>query len=62
MSEQFFRRLKRDQAGTTAVEYGVIAMLIAVAVAGTMLALGNEVETQYNTVSTEYAAANKGSS
>lgn len=58
MSKQFYRRLIADQTGATAVEYGILAMLIAVALAGTMLSLGNEVETQYETVSTEYKAAN----
>jgi len=61
MSKQFIRRLIADQAGTSAVEYGVIAMLIAVALAGTMLSLGNEVETQYDTISTQYENANNGS-
>jgi len=61
MSKQFIRRLIADQAGTSAVEYGVVAMLIAVALAGTMLSLGNEVETQYDTISTQYENANNGS-
>ncbi|KLI63688.1 Flp family type IVb pilin [Aurantiacibacter marinus] len=58
MSVRHFRRLIADQTGTAAVEYGIIAMLIAVALAGTMLSLGNEVDTQYDTIATEYADAN----
>ena len=58
MTEHSFCRLITDESGATAVEYGVLAMLIAVAVAGAMLSLGNEVETQYDTISTEYSDAN----
>jgi len=58
MTEQMFFRLLDDQNGATAVEYGILAMLIAVALAGTMLSLGNEVDTQYDTISTEYSEAN----
>ncbi|WP_340587943.1 Flp family type IVb pilin [Erythrobacter alti] len=59
MLVQFNHRLLADQQGATAVEYGLLAMLIAVALAGTMLSLGNEVETQYDTISTEYSEANQ---
>lgn len=52
------KTLLANDRGATAVEYGVIAMLIAVACAGIMLSLGEEVETTYNTVSSEYAGAN----
>ncbi|GEM_PF-5062725 len=59
MAGYHFCRLASDENGATAVEYGILAMLIAVALAGTMLSLGNEVETQYDTISTEYSEANK---
>ncbi|WP_271078085.1 Flp family type IVb pilin [Aurantiacibacter sp. MUD61] len=56
---KFIQRLSKADDGATAVEYGLVAMLIAVAAAGVMLSLGNEVETQYNTIETEYEAANQ---
>ncbi len=59
MPHQFLRRIIADQSGTSAVEYGIVAMLIAVALAGTMLSLGNEVDTQYDTIATEYSQANQ---
>ena len=54
---KFANALRRDEAGTAAIEYGLIAMLIAVALVGTFLSLGNEVETQYEEVGTQYADA-----
>ena len=59
MTKPFLRRLIIEETGTSAVEYGILAMLIAVALVGTIVSLGNEVETHYDTVSTEYAEANK---
>ena len=58
MPEHRFATLIADETGATAIEYGLLAMLIGVALAGVMLSLGDEVETQYNTVSSEYIAAN----
>ena len=54
------RRMRLDERGTTAIEYGLVAMLIGVALIGVMLSLGSEVEDQYDTVGTEYAAAANG--
>lgn len=62
MKTTFWKNLSHDETGGTAIEYGVIAMLIAVALAGVMLSLGNEVETQYNTIESEYSDANNSSS
>ena len=36
----FFRTLRQDQTGATAIEYGLIVALIAVAAIGAMSALG----------------------
>ncbi len=54
------RRLAADDTGATAIEYGLVAMLIGVGLAGTMFSLGQEVETQFETVNTEYAEAANG--
>jgi pilus assembly protein Flp/PilA len=39
-SLQMFARFKKDESGATAIEYGLIAALIAVAVIGGVTALG----------------------
>lgn len=49
----FFKSMLRDEAGATAIEYGLIAALIAVAAITAMQALGNELSTTFNRVSTE---------
>ena len=54
----FFKNMLRDEAGATAIEYGLIAALIAVAAITAMGALGNELSTTFNTVKTELDSAN----
>jgi pilus assembly protein Flp/PilA len=39
-----FRRLRRDMSGVTAIEYGLIAGAIAVAIIATVIALGGDIE------------------
>lgn len=48
----FFKNMLRDEAGATAIEYGLIAALIAVAAITAMQALGNELSTTFNDVKT----------
>ena len=45
----------RNEEGATAIEYGLIAALIAVAAITAMQALGKQLSTTFNTVSTEMA-------
>jgi pilus assembly protein Flp/PilA len=40
-------RFLRDQSGATAIEYGLIAALIAVALIGTIAILGNNLQLLY---------------
>ncbi|EQB12548.1 hypothetical protein L288_02505 [Sphingobium quisquiliarum P25] len=47
---QFIRMLKNEE-GATAIEYGLIAALIAVAAIGAMTSLGNNLKTTFNTTS-----------
>jgi len=54
----FFKNMLRDEAGATAIEYGLIAALIAVAAITAMQSLGNELSTTFNKVSTELEAGN----
>ena len=55
---KFFNKLTRDEAGATAIEYGLIAALIAVAAITAMQGLGNELKTTFNPTSSAMAGAN----
>ena len=50
-------RLAADTRGTTAIEYGLIAMLIAVACIGGMKALGSSNSTGWGNTSTKLTDA-----
>ena len=54
----FVNKLINDDAGATAIEYGLIAALIAVAAITAMQGLGNELKTTFNTTSSAMAGAN----
>lgn len=49
----FFKNMIRDEQGATAIEYGLIAALIAVAAITAMGALGNSLDDTFGTVSTK---------
>ncbi|KUO55356.1 MAG: pilin [Sphingomonadales bacterium BRH_c3] len=55
---KFINKLFRDEQGATAIEYGLIAALIAVAAITAMQSLGDNLTTTFNTVSTSMADAN----
>ena len=55
---KFFNKLLRDEQGATAIEYGLIAALIAVAAITAMQSLGNELSTTFTTVSDELSESN----
>lgn len=57
---KFFSKLLRDEAGATAIEYGLIAALIAVAAIGAMTSLGGQLSTTFSTVSSNLEKANTG--
>ena len=57
---KFFRDLLKDAEGATAIEYGLIAALIAVAATVAMGSLGNSVKNTFNTVSGKMDNANNG--
>lgn len=54
----FFSKLIRDEAGATAIEYGLIAALIAVAVMTTVSGLGSQLNTTFSKTSSQLNAAN----
>ena len=46
-----FRKLLKNSKGATAIEYGLIAALIAVAAISAMSQLGSKISTTFNNVS-----------
>jgi pilus assembly protein Flp/PilA len=51
------RKFVRNNKGATAIEYGLIAALVAVAAIGGMSALGTSIGSTFNNVSDELDAA-----
>lgn len=47
-----FARFLKNESGATAIEYGLIAALIAVAIIGGVTALGKSTNATFNTTST----------
>ncbi|MHA6333766.1 Flp family type IVb pilin [Qipengyuania sp. CAU 1752] len=48
---KFFKNLMNDEQGATAIEYGLIAALIAVAAITAMQGLGNQLDNTFTNVS-----------
>jgi pilus assembly protein Flp/PilA len=44
-------RFLKDESGATAIEYGLIAALISVAIVGGLSSLGSNMDTMYTTIS-----------
>jgi pilus assembly protein Flp/PilA len=55
MSE--FKRFLRDDSGATAIEYGLIAAGISVAIISVVNTLGSQLKTTFTTVSTQLGNA-----
>ena len=49
---KFINKLRNNEEGATAIEYGLIAALIAVAAITAMQSLGGQLSSTFNTVST----------
>jgi pilus assembly protein Flp/PilA len=54
----FTNRLRKDEEGATAIEYGLLAALIAVVLIVTIRLLGTELRTTFAAVQTELGTAN----
>ncbi|MFN2100478.1 Flp family type IVb pilin [Altererythrobacter sp. MF3-039] len=52
-------RFMADESGATAIEYGLIAALIAVAAITAMQSLGSELSTTFNTVDSALSEGNQ---
>jgi len=55
-----FRRFVKDDSGATAIEYGLIAALVSVAIIVMLGTLGDELNNTFSTVATELQGANGG--
>jgi pilus assembly protein Flp/PilA len=53
---KFIKKLFRNEAGATAIEYGLIAALIAVAAISAMQGLGSQLGTTFNSTSSSMAS------
>ena len=49
---KFITKFAQDESGATAIEYGLIAALIAVAIIGTVGALGTKISDKFQEVTT----------
>ena len=59
---KFLRNLKNDEAGATAIEYGLIAALIAVAAITALTSLGGTLSGTFETVDGKLTTANSAAS
>ena len=59
---QFVQRFLREEEGVTAIEYGLIAALIAVVIIVAVDTIGNELTTTFNCVHESLTAGGKGAS
>ncbi|MEW6597939.1 MAG: Flp family type IVb pilin [Pseudomonadota bacterium] len=50
MTASLLRRFWRDENGATAIEYGLIAALIAVVVIGSVTAVGTNLKGKFNNI------------
>ncbi len=55
---QFLTKLRRDRNGATAIEYGLIAALIAVAAITALGTIGDQLDTTFTSVGDELTTAN----
>jgi pilus assembly protein Flp/PilA len=53
---KFIKKLRGHNAGATAIEYGLIAALIAVAAIAAMQGLGSQLSTTFGTTSSSMAS------
>jgi pilus assembly protein Flp/PilA len=49
---KFVTRFIKDESGATAIEYGLIAALIAVVIIGALQAVGGKLNAKFNNVAT----------
>ncbi|MDB5440551.1 MAG: Flp family type IVb pilin [Caulobacteraceae bacterium] len=53
----FMKRFANDESGATAIEYGLIAALISVAIVAALTTLGTKLTSTFTTVSSKLTAS-----
>ena len=51
MRIDILKKIRKDESGATAIEYGLIAALVSVAAIGALTAMGDSLNTMFETVS-----------
>ena len=57
MRIDILKKIRKDESGATAIEYGLIAALVSVAAIGALTALGGSLQTMFTAVSNVLLAA-----
>ncbi len=57
MKIDILKKIRKDESGATAIEYGLIAALVSVAAIGALTAMGNSLNQMFTTVSGALSAA-----
>ncbi|OBT08491.1 hypothetical protein A9264_04460 [Vibrio sp. UCD-FRSSP16_10] len=60
MFKAFLTRFIKDERGVTAIEYGLIAVAIAVAIGGAVLTIGDELLVTFNEIAAKLTAGKAG--
>ncbi len=55
--KKFLNKIRKNESGATAIEYGLISALIAVVLIGSMGLLGNNISTSFNKIATNVSGA-----
>ena len=55
--KKFISKFMSDESGATAIEYGLIAALIAVVIIAAVTALGTNISTKFHQIATSIGAA-----
>jgi pilus assembly protein Flp/PilA len=55
--KKFLNKIRKDESGATAIEYGLIAALIAVVLISSLGLLGNNISTSFNKIGNSVGGA-----
>ena len=55
--KQFAQRFLKDESGATAIEYGLIAGFVAIAIVAALTTMGGNLSTVFGNANTDIAAA-----
>jgi pilus assembly protein Flp/PilA len=56
--QSLVKRFLKDESGATAIEYGLIAALIAVVIIGAVTVIGTQLDISFDKISTALTTAN----